>query len=231
MGRITVLQHGGHDRPVIHRGSKHSRFRFTSSKTRTTQLGEGRLEEALAHFHEVSAETVDYECHPLLCEFVGSHGPTRYRPDAARQLADGRVQAIEVKRTPRDLEDPDVRERLALAAELFRRCGWEFLVLFADDIVGPPARRMNVAALYTRRTMQLSRDEHRTIGRLVADGKPVIWGDLSQRLAPADHLHGNAVIERLLAGGMLSTDLDVLFTPRTILQPVRPFAGVSEIRL
>ena len=229
--RIVVLQHGGHQRPVIHRGSKHSRFRFVSTKTNTTQLGEGKGEEALALYNEISTDVTDYECHPFQFEFQGPAGLTRYRPDCVRVFRDGRVEVIEVKRTPADLDDPDVRERLALAAEICRQCGWEFRVLYLNDIIGPRARQMNVSALYNRRTMQLSRAEEKVVGRLVANGSPIEWGELRDSLAPHDALHGDAVIERLLARSMLLTNLDVKFTPRTQLFPVCPSTGVSEIRL
>lgn len=231
MARITVFQHGGHQRPVIHRGSKHSRFRFVSTKTETTQLGEGRLEEWLAYLHEIDTDIADYECHPYQFDFTGELGKFRYRPDSVRLYRDGRIQVLEVKRSPADLADPEYRERLAQVAELCRLCGWEFRVLFHADVVGPPARRHNVSALFTRRTMNLSRAEEKIAGRLVGNGAPIAWGDLRDRLAPTDRLHGDAVVERLLARGMLSTNLDARFTPDTILMPTRPFTGTSEIRL
>lgn len=231
MARIIVLEHGGHQRPVIHRGSQHSRFRFVSTKTSTTQLGEGKGEEALAHLNEVWTYVDDYEFHPFQFEFQSPDGVVRYRPDCIRVFRDGRIEVIEVKRTPADLNDFEYRERLALAAEVCRQCGWDFKVLYLDDILGSRARQMNVSALFTRRSMQLSKSEEQIAGRLIAKGAAIEWRVLCDRLAPADRLHGDAIIERLLARGMLSTDLDVRFTPRTILMPVRPFTGVSEIRL
>jgi len=229
--RIVVLQHGGHQRPVIHRGSKHLRFRFASTKTKTTQLGEGKGEEALAHYNEVATEVADYECHPYQFEFQRPCGFTRYRPDCVRVFRDGRVEVIEVKRTATDLDDPDDRERLALAAEICRQCGWGFRILFLNDILGSCARQLNVAALYTRRSMQLSRDEERVASHIIANSAPITWGELRDRLAPNDPLQGDAAIERLLARGMLSTDLDLKFTPVTLLFPTHPSVGVSEIRL
>ena len=121
--------------------------------------------------------------------------------------------------------------RLALAAEICRQCGWHFRVLYLADILGPRARQFNVSALYTRRTMQLSRDEERVAKRLIAGRTPIMWGELRDRISPTDLLQGDAVIERLLGRGALSTDLDLRFTPITLLFPSAPFTGVSEIRL
>lgn len=239
IARITVFQHGGHERPVITRGSKHLRFRFPSSKTQTTQLGEGKGERALARFNEVATIVDDYECHPFEIAVARNGRVQRYRPDAIRQLADSTIELIEVKRTPDDLEDPEYRELLAAIGEVARLCGWVFRDLYLDDILGPPdvstralpPRVRNVDALFGRRSMSLNRHEERVASRLVSRGDPISWADLRDRLAPADVLQGDAVIECLLARSMLSTNLDSPFNPATILTPAEPFTGRSGIRL
>jgi len=240
LARIVVLRHGGHERPVITRGSKHRRFRYLSTKTGTMQLGEGKGEQWLANFNEVSAEVVDYECHPWEIHVTRDGRVQRYRPDAVRQLVDGTIELIEAKRDENDLGDPEYRELLAVVAEVARLCGWVFQVLHLDDICGPkpfgnpralPERLRNVDALFGNRTLELDRHENRIAGRTVARGEPLVWRELRDQLAPSDPLQGDAVIERLLAGGLLHTDLDVRFTPRTVLTPCRPFTGESGIRL
>lgn len=238
IARITVFQHGGHARPVIHRGSKHLRFRFTSTKTFTTQLGEGKGERVLAFYNECASQVVDYECHPFEITIVRGGKRHRYRPDAIRQLADGTIELIEVKRSPEDLDDEEYRETLAAVAEVARLCGWTFRILHLRDVMGPPAanprlpthRMRNIDALYGRRSMSLSRHEQRVAANL-DDTSAIAWGDLRDRLAPRDALQGDAVIERLLARSMLMTDLDLRLTPDTALTPTRPFTGHSGIRL
>lgn len=240
LARIVVLQHGGHQRPIITRGTKHLRFRFLSTKTGTMQLGEGKGEALLANYNEVAAEVVDYECHPFEIH-VTHHGRVqRYRPDAVRQFVDGTIELIEVKRTAEDLRDPDYRELLAIVREVARLCGWTFNVLDLEDIKGPqpfgnpralPERVRNVEALFSRRTMELERHENRIAGRVVAGGTPVTWRDLRDQLAPTDPLQGDAVIECLLARGLLSTNLDTKLSPGTLLMPRKPFAARSGIRL
>lgn len=239
IAKVTVLQHGGHQRPVITRGGKHLRFRFTSIKTATTQLGEGKGERALARFNEVATVVPDYECHPFEMTLMRNGRVEKYRPDAVRQLADGTIELIEVKRTPFDLTDEEYRELLAAVAEVARLCGWVFRILHLADILGPPAsnphdvppRVRNVDALFGRRTIALTEHEQRVASRIARNDKPICWGDLRDRLAPSDMLQGDAVIERLLARGMLSTDLDVVFCPDTVLVPAKPFSGHSGFRL
>ncbi|WP_206240468.1 hypothetical protein [Novosphingobium terrae] len=231
VARITVLRHGGHERPVIGRGAKHRRFRFSSIKTRTTQLGEGKGEEFLAFYNEVATDVVDYECHPYQFEYMQHGKLRRYRPDSVRMLRNGSVQLIECKRTPRDIADEEYRESLACVAEIARMVGMQFSVLYLDDIFGTEERYRNVWGLFARRSMDLSAKEERAGRALAARGEAIEWGALRERLTPRDLLRGDAVIEAMLARGMLAADLDAKFTPRTILHPTRPFTGASEIRI
>lgn len=239
IARITVLQQGGHRRPVITRGSKHLRFRYTSTKTQTTQLGEGFGERHLARYNEVATRVRDYESHPFEFEIARNGHVQRYRVDSVRLLDDGTIELIEVKRTPADLSDGEYRELLAAIAEIARICGWVFRILNLEDVMGPPAenprhlthRVRNVDALFGRRSMSLSPSEQRISSRLLGRCEPIAWADLRDRLAPGDPLQGDAVIERLLARGSLSTDLDVRWSPATILIPTPPFVGQSGIRL
>ncbi len=230
-GRITVLRHGGHKRPVIHRGSKHLRFRYTSAKMQRTLLGEGHGEQALAMYNEVATHVPFYLTHPYEIELTVGGKVKRYRPDGVRQFADGTIELYEVKRTRADLADPELRETLAQVKELARRSGWIFSVLFLKDVLGTEARQNNVWSLFGRMSLDLSRHHRRIAGRLAGPGAPIAWGDLAHLLAPADVLHGDALIECLLAKGMLSTDLDLEFDRDTILMPVRPFSGPSAIDL
>lgn len=230
-GRITVLRHGGHKRPVIHRGSKHLRFRYTSAKTQCTQIGEGHGEQALAMYNEIATHIPFYTTHPYEIELTVGGRLKRYRPDGVRQFVDGTVEMYEVKRTRADLADPELRETLAQVKELARRSGWTFSVLFLKDILGTEARQNNVWSLFSRTSLDVSRHHSRIVGRLAGPGEPIAWGDLSHLLAPNDALHGDALIECLLAKGRLATDLDLELTPETILMPVRPFSGASKIEL
>lgn len=230
-GRITVLRHGGHKRPVIHRGSKHLRFRYASAKTQCTQLGEGHGEQALAMYNEIATHIPFYITHPYEIELTVGGRLKRYRPDGVRQFVDGTVELYEVKRTRADLADPELRETLAQVKELARRSGWIFNVLFLKDILGTEARQTNVWSLFSRTSLDLSRHHSRIVGRLAGPGEPIAWGDLAHLLAPNDALHGDALIECLLAKGRLATDLDLELTPETILMPVRPFSGASRIEL
>lgn len=61
LAQITVLEHGGHARPIITRGGKHLRSRMGSRKTGLQQIGEGRAHRDLIMLNEVSPEVIDYQ--------------------------------------------------------------------------------------------------------------------------------------------------------------------------
>lgn len=232
IAKFTVFQHGGHQRPVITRGSKHSRFRFTSRKTGLTQLGEGGGEEFLAYWNEVHGHIEDYQCHPGEFEISRPGGSFRYRPDALRQMVDGTVELIEVKRTPADL-DADLRDKLADVREIARRCGWRFRVLYHKDIFGCElkTRKRNVEGIFGRRSLSLLPLQKRVARAAASRGDSISWRDLGERLAPGDALTADAAIECLLARGLFVTDLDARLGGNMLLQPVRPRRGASMIRL
>ena len=230
MARITVLKQGGAVRPVITRGAKHLRFRFVSTKTKTTQVGEGHGEHYLARYNEVATAVRDYEMHPYVIEVASGGKVWEYRPDAVRLLEDGTIELIEVKRTPDDLSCPDYREKLARVAEIARLCGWKFRVIYLAEIVGPPGpnkydltqRVRNVDALFGSRTLAITEAENRVAKMMTRQGQPITWAELCGQLAPADELRANAIIEHLLARGKLATNLDLPLGPNTILTAARP---------
>lgn len=233
LARFVVFEHGGHQRPVITRGSKHLRFRFTSRKTGLTQLGEGEGEEFLAYVNEIDGNIFDYQCHPGEFEISRPGGSFRYRPDALRQFVDGTVELIEVKRTPTDLSDPEFREKLAIVREIAQKVGWRFRVLYNNDIFGPcpSIRETNAEGIFSRRSLALDRRQENIGKKLSYSGHALSWRELGEQLAPGDRLSGDAAIECLLARGIIVTDIDRPFTQSTTLHPIRPYRGRSLIRL
>lgn len=201
----------------------------------TSVLNSDKGEEFLAYWNEVDANVEDYQCHPGEFDISRPGGSFRYRPDALRQLIDGSIELIEVKRTPDDLDD-DLRDKLGDVREVARRCGWRFRVLYDDDIFGVGrhqrrVRKRTVEGIFSRRSLSLTKSQKKVAGQIVGRGEAITWKDLGERLAPGDTLSAYAAIECLLARGFLVTDLDVPFGNRTMLQPIRPRRRASMIRL
>lgn len=231
LAKILLLEGGGRWRPVITRGGMHLRFRMPSRKTGLTQVGEGEGEKRLAFLNEVDARVPDYQCHPwqIISQVNGRR--FKYRPDAIRVMHDGTVEVIEVKRTFRDLSDPEYRQMLAKVKEICRQCGFRFRVLYLHDIVPNEHHRDNVDILFGRRYMTFTEQQERRLRALRLAGDPISWSDARKEVGITDVLEGDSVLEGAAAIGMFGFELAEPRTDRTILFPYPAAIGPSPIRI
>lgn len=223
LGHIITLKHGGSERPVITKGGLHKRFRMPSTKTGMSEVGEGKGEQMLAMMCDVDPQVSNFKCHPYKFKLALGGAPFSYRPDIAIQYRNGLYQIVEVKRTPDDLND-ELKDKLARVEEFVRRCGWQFSILFLDDIKGSKPRVGNVERLFGRRALKLTERERHTADRIVLKGQALSWGDAVQRLSPDNALHGDSVVEHLITAGNFEVDLDSRFSTSTRLTPLPPIA-------
>lgn len=220
LGRIVTLHHGGAQRPVITRGGPHLRFRISSRKTGMTEVGEGKGEEFLAMYCEVNGEVLNYKCHPYRFETALGGIPFTYRPDIAILWRNGLFEIVEVKRTPRDLDDEN-RARLAWIREFLRRCGWHFTIRYLPEIYGSKHRKHNVEHIFGRRALKLSHKELAFAQNARSYAKAIEWGQLAKRCCGGDDRRGNAIVECLVARGWFTLNFDAPLSPSTILTPTR----------
>ncbi len=231
LARMTVLQHGGYDEPIITRGKKHLRVRIPSRKTGRRQMLEGPSEMFLGMDSEANWNVRDWEAHPMISSFVYDGKPMTYRVDLMRQLRDGTVECIEAKRTASDLVDPDYALKLGCYAEICRRIGWQFDIRYKAEIIGSKARRRTVEMLFGQVYKQLDRSVEKTVERFVNDKVPVAWGSLRDAVAPHSRIEGNAIVCHVSTRQRLSFDLDAEITPDTIVTPLSAPPAVASMRI
>lgn len=231
LAQIVVLEHGGHAHPVIHRGQQHLRSRMGSRKTGLQQVVEGRGHRDLTMYNEAYPHVLDYQAHPFLVRGQVKGRKFDYYPDHIRLMRDGTIELIEVKRSPADLADPVYRETLGAVAEVARRGGWRFRILYHRNITGPRWRMPNVEAIYARRFLIVSRSEQDAITAFVLRGLPASWRELRERVAPGDPRRGNAVLENAIALGRIDVDLDRRITCATVVTPLAPMPHNRQIRI
>lgn len=231
LAQIQVLEHGGHANPVIKRGQRHLRSRMGSIKTGRQQVVEGRGHRDLTMYNEVNPQVLDYQAHPFHIRWHVGGKRFDYYPDHIRLLRDGTIELIEVKRSPADLADPDYRAKLGGVAEIARRGGWTFRILYHVDIAGTRWRMRNVEGIYARRLLRVSRSEQDAITAFILRDLPSTWADLRARVAPGDPRRGNAVLENAIALGRIDVDLDRRITCATMVTPLAPMPHRDQIRL
>ena len=222
LAQIIVLEHGGHTDPIIKRGQTHLRSRMGSRKTGMQQVVEGRGHRDFTMWNEVNPQVLDFKAHPFHIRGQVQGKRFDYFPDHIRLLRDGTIELIEVKRTPADLDKPEYREKIAAVAEIARRAGWSFRVLYHADITGPRWRIRNVEAVYARRFLLVSRSEQNAISAFVLGGADSTWSTLRQRVSPRDPRRGEAVLENAIALGRIDVNLDERIVESTIVHALAP---------
>lgn len=230
IAQIVVLEHGGHANPIIKRGQTHLRSRLVSAKTGIQQVIEGRGHRDLAMWNDVNPQILDYEAHPFLIHGQADGERFDSYPDHIRLWRNGLIELIEVKRSVNDLGDRAYRRKLGAVAEIARRVGWSFRVLYHDCITGPPWRMPNVEAIYARRFLEISSAEQYAIAEFVL-GTSTTWETLRERVAPGDRRRGNAVLQNAIARGQIDVDLDQRITNATIVTPLAPMFHNDQIRI
>jgi hypothetical protein len=202
-----------------------------SRKTGLQQVVEGRGHRDLTMWNEVNPRALDFQAHPFLIRGQMLGKRFDYYPDHIRLMRDGTIELIEVKRTSADLNKPGYREKLAAVAEIARRGGWTFRIMYHADITGPRWRMPNVESVYSRRFMLVSRAEQDAITAFVLRGVDATWGDLRQRVAPGDLRRGAAVLENAIALGRIDVNLDERITDSTVVTPLAPIPHNDQIRI
>lgn len=128
--------------------------------------------------------------------------------DVETRAIDGTITVYEVKRDANDLSDASYRDSLAISAEIFRRCGIRFLVIFRDEIFKNRVHRKN-AELFAARAFTSIDKRH--VDRLeelaIRVGAQSTYGELAEALEPTAPNFGRALIQALTVRRRVQIDL------------------------
>lgn len=225
---LEVPEEGGAIRTLVGGAHRHLIGVYFSRKSGLLNPYEGRVERALIHWSEADADTDHYQSQAARLVFATPHGPREWIIDLLRQRRGGLVEAIEVKRSPRDLRDPDYVVKLAYAAAIVRSFGWRFRIMYAKDVFGPPARRRNVERVQARRSLNVDAEMPR-FERLASSTDRTTFGVLRRELS-SDPVRGTAAIHHLVARGRVAVDLDRDLTDDAVVELRRARLVRSRIR-
>lgn len=148
----------------------------------------------------VATESVQFE-------FVHEGRRHRYTIDVELVDEDGRLTLVEVKRAEADLDD-ELRLVLSYVAEVCRRCGIRFIVVFRAEVFRGRLHRRNAHLVYSRVFVEPS-DRHLDIlwSHGAATGGTTTRGDLAAALSPGSIVLGRALVDALLLGRRVRMDL------------------------
>jgi hypothetical protein len=228
--RIVLPHEGGSLRTIITGTKKHATGVLSSRKTGFRQYWEGFPERMMILESEVDHRVVDYQTQPFRFEFVHNGRPWVYIADHCRQLRDGTVEVIEVKRTALDLRDPEYTMKLSCVNDLCREMGWDFKVAFLSKHHLREQRRKNLEIIHSRRFASVDRrhqdvlTEHKQ-----TQGSVSSFRDLGRQLAPNQPQRADAIIQALIAQGTLAVDLDRPLAPNTPVHIVEPALSITSV--
>lgn len=181
------------------------------------------------HWEGIGARefVIEGECNPMvdrvITEGIAFHvylAPKwhTYTADADVRFG-GRRHVVEIKRTERDLRDPEYRMVLAAVAEICRRCGWIFRIVLRDEIFTGRIHRENCHLFASRRFVHVSRASLLRLEAIaMSDGPDTTYGRLAAALAPGEAPLGRALVQALTVRRRVGIDLTARVHPRT---PVR----------
>jgi hypothetical protein len=214
MGTVIVAEHGGSLR-TFSGGLPHVCGWWPSAKARRVQHWEG-----MAAFDHLLAA----ECNPLVGRmqsegigfrfFLGGKW-LGYTADADMWI-DGRRHVVEIKRSERDLRNPEYLLKLAAVAEICRRCGWIFRIVLASEIFVNRHHRENCQRFAMRRFAHVHRQQiNRLEGFAMRKGFETTYWDLAHALAPRCIEAGEAVLQALTIQRRVAIDLTRRVQPNT----------------
>lgn len=115
---------------------------------------------------------------------------------------------IEIKRSERDLKDPEYRMKLAAVAEICRRCGWIFRIVLAGEIYANRLHEWNCRLFSDRRFVRVERPMlDRLENFAIRNGQATTYGRLAEELAPGAIPLGEALIQALVIRRRIEIDL------------------------
>lgn len=186
----------------------HERGIYASPKAPFPLVWEGEAQMDALIAADVNREAVGVGTECVRFEFPMGGAMVVYTVDVALRLAEGRELLIEIKRDERDLEDRDYRLKLAIVAEICRRCDIGFRVVLRPEIFVSDRHRRNAALVASRGFATIRADHLRQLDahRRSTGGESTL-GDLAAALEPSSAVLGEAVVHALVVHRRVSLDL------------------------
>lgn len=207
MGDMFVADHGGSLR-TFSGNLSHENGCWPSYKRRRNQHWEGMAQRNALLKAEVDLDVIWAQSEARRFEFVLGGKRRRYTCDVEERRVDGKCVITEIKRDEADLDDEDYQLTLAGVAEICRRCGWLFQIVFSHEIFASTHHRDNVELFQARRFARVGPEHMRRLQDFAwSNGPSTTYEELSTALEPGFQPGGAAVLQALLVRRMIEIDL------------------------
>jgi hypothetical protein len=210
LAKLFVSDAGGALRTLLGAAHRHFIGVLPSLKTGLSNPFEGIGEQALACDSESDADVHYFQTQAFRLRMLVNGRQAEWICDHLRQLRCGRVEAIEVKGHPKQM-DGAYRQKLIEARTLLADIGWRVVIRYEDGIVGCPARQVNRSDLMQDRSVHVDEDGIAAFERMRVENAHTTFGALCREL-DSRRAFGEAKARSMMARGRARTDLDRLIT-------------------
>lgn len=165
---------------------------------------EGATAESYVVSQQVEHSTVAIKTEGMRVRFDGG----RHDPDVILHRADGTLAVREIKRSEDDLRDPRLRRNIAAAAEILRRSGIDYALVFRAEIFAHSRHRRQAHLFASRGFAHVSRRQLDALDDRAASGGPhATWGELVALLGRRDRIGAVASAQALVVRRRVEIDL------------------------
>lgn len=206
LANLYVSDAGGALRTLLGDAHSHGIGVYPSWKTRLAQPYEGLGEQALIEESEISPLVHDFQTQAFRLRMMISGAAVEWICDHLRQLADGTVEAIEVKQSPEQMDAAYVA-KIARAREILGRIGWRVRVRYEREIIGGAQLALNRGHILAHRSIHVSDEQHDSFERLLASSPRTTFGQVRDAM-DRRQVQGTAVVHALICAGRVVLDLD-----------------------
>lgn len=169
---------------------------------------EGMAQRNRMILNETDRKVTITRSEPLALQFPYKGKFPKLTFDVESVLEDRSSIIYEMKRDGNDLRNADYRHCLAISAEILRRCGMQFTVMFGNELFENRIHRAN-AELFAARAFVTIHKKHfdRLEDLAYRHGPQLTYGALAEALEPMQPNYGAALVQALTVRRRVSIDI------------------------
>lgn len=165
---------------------------------------EGATAEQYVISQQVAHQTLAIATEAMVVSWDGG----RHLPDVLLYREHGGFVVREIKRDENDLRKPRLRRNIAIAAEILRRAGIEYSIVYRREIFANVRHRKNAYIFASRGFAHVSRGQLDALDdRLACRGPEATWGEIVELLGPLDRIGAVASAQALVVRRRIEIDL------------------------
>ncbi|MGB7407292.1 MAG: hypothetical protein WA908_02205 [Pontixanthobacter sp.] len=218
MGEMITTSNGGSIRTFSGKLA-HENGWWPSRKRRLLQHWEGKTQRQALLLAECDFTIEWAQSEPCLLRFRIGDAWFEWYADLLVSRYRGPDELWEIKKSDRQLEDPDYLLKLAGAREVCRRMGKRFRLVMADEIAVNRHHRDNVELFASRRFVTI---DPKYLGRFenfsIKHGQDTTYGELANIIEPLNPVRGAAIIQGLTVQRRVEIDLRARLSDATPLR-------------